>query len=326
MIKNCDRLWGSARTLLTALSLLAAGCRSASSTKPERFAGVVEFDEKVLAFELGGRVSERPVERGDPVKQGQRLALLDDTLEVASRAARKSELSAAKSRVALLEAGPKREDVGALAARVDAARATERRVRDNLERERKLSARGVTPAAVVDDLERDLERAKADRAGLEAQLASLRSGARNEEIDSAKSQAAAVESSVELESERVQRHELKAPSEGVVLDVHVEPGETVVAGTPVVTVGDVSHPLVEIFVPQQDLGGIRVGQGAEVRIDALSKSLPGRVEHVARKTEFTPRYLFSERERPNLVVRVRVRIDDPKHELFAGVPAFVALR
>lgn len=326
MIRNRDWLHVAAGALLLALSLSAAGCRNAPSEEPERFAGVVEFDEKVLAFELAGRVSERPVERGDLVKQGQRLALLDDALESASRAARQGELSAAQARVALLEAGPKREDVGALAARVEAARAAELRIQDNLERERKLAERGVTPKAVVDDLQRDLERAKAERAGLEAQLASLRRGARTEEIDSAKSQAAAVESSVEVESERVQRHELKAPSEGVVLDVHAEAGETVAAGAPVVTVGDVSHPLVEIFVPQQELGGIHVGRSAEVRIDALSKSLPGKVEYVARKTEFTPRYLFSERERPNLVVRVRVRIDDPKHELFAGVPAFVTLR
>jgi hypothetical protein len=35
--------------------------------------------------------------------------------------------------------------------------------------------------------------------------------------------------------------------------------------------------------------------------------------------------LFSERERPNLVVRVRVRIDDPKELLHAGVPAHVVL-
>ena len=43
-----------------------------------------------------------------------------------------------------------------------------------------------------------------------------------------------------------------------------------------------------------------------------------RIEHVFPNTEFTPRFLFSESERPNLVVRVRVRIDDPRRELHAG--------
>jgi hypothetical protein len=58
-------------------------------------------------------------------------------------------------------------------------------------------------------------------------------------------------------------------------------------------------------------------------VDTLPDPLVGRVEHVARHTEFTPRFLFSERERPNLVVRVRVRIDDPERKLHAGLPARV---
>ena len=49
------------------------------------------------------------------------------------------------------------------------------------------------------------------------------------------------------------------------------------------------------------------------------------MEHIASQTEFTPRFLFSPRERPNLVVRVRVRIEDPEERLHAGVPAFVTI-
>jgi len=66
-----------------------------------------------------------------------------------------------------------------------------------------------------------------------------------------------------------------------------------------------------------------MGSKATLSVDATSKRFSGRVEHVSRKTEFTPRYLFSDRERPNLVVRVRIRIDDPEQRLHAGVPTFV---
>lgn len=109
------------------------------------------------------------------------------------------------------------------------------------------------------------------------------------------------------------------------LEVTAEPGEVVGPGVPVVIVGDTRHPYAEVFVPQAELDGVRVGAAAEVAVDALPDRLAGRVEHVARRTEFTPRYLFSERERPNLVVRVRVRIEDPEERLSAGVPAFVTI-
>jgi hypothetical protein len=80
---------------------------------------------------------------------------------------------------------------------------------------------------------------------------------------------------------------------------------------------------VDVSVPQGKLQGVTVGAALELRADGVSQVLTGRVEHVFPQTEFTPRYLFSKSERPNLVVRVRVRVDDPRHLLHAGVPAFV---
>jgi len=66
----------------------------------------------------------------------------------------------------------------------------------------------------------------------------------------------------------------------------------------------------------------RVGQRAEVHVDSLpGRVFTGAVEDVGQRTEFTPRYLFSPKERPNLVVRVRVDLQDPGHELRAGLPA-----
>jgi HlyD family secretion protein len=122
----------------------------------------------------------------------------------------------------------------------------------------------------------------------------------------------------------VSRHDLIAREDGIVLDVHVDPEEIVAVGTPVVTVADIQHPYVDVFIPEGELEGVVPGAGAVVHVDETPEGFGGRIENVGRRTEFTPRYLFSERERPNLVVRVRVRIDDGER-LHAGVPAFVAL-
>jgi hypothetical protein len=73
------------------------------------------------------------------------------------------------------------------------------------------------------------------------------------------------------------------------------------------------------------MSGITVGAPTTLRVDGVASELNGRIEHVFPRAEFTPRFLFSEGERPNLVIRVRVRIDDPKHLLHEGVPAFVRL-
>ena len=53
--------------------------------------------------------------------------------------------------------------------------------------------------------------------------------------------------------------------------------------------------------------------------------MTGAVEWIAPHAEFTPRFVYSPRERPNLTVRVRVRLDDPEGRLHAGLPAYAEL-
>lgn len=301
------------------------GCALAhAADEPETFQGVVELDEWRLGFELMGRVAAIAVERGDWVEAGSPIATLDTAIESTQQQARSSEAEAAAAQLALLRAGSRPEDVRSMEAQVRAARASEELLAKNLAREQMLKERGVTTAAVVDDLQGRYDRSVAERQSLEQRLTALRRGSRPEEVSAAAARAAAATAAVELEVKRLARHALVSPGKGVVLDVHSKAGEVAAAGTPVVTVGDSSHPFADVFVPQARLPGLRVGTAASVRVDGEPQSFRGVVEDIARKMEFTPRFLFSERERPNLVVRVRVRIDDPAEKLHAGVPATVA--
>ena len=328
MIKNGP---SRRRTLIAATVVLGAGssgvlagCRSGESAHPP-YQGVVEYEERVLAFELGGRVETVAVHRGDVVADKQVLAQVDDTLAKLSRAARIDDNAAARADLALLEAGARREDVASISAQVRAVAATEGLLLKVAERARSLHESGAISQAEVDRADADLERATAERKSTEQRLASLQRGARTEEIARARARASGSTTAVALEDERIARHALLARGPGEVLDVHVEPGELAAAGAPVVTLADTTRPYVEVFVPQGELEGIRAGAKATVHVDASKVSLDGSVEHVASRTEFTPRYLFSERERPNLVVRVRVRLQDPERRAHAGVPAFVSI-
>jgi HlyD family secretion protein len=307
-----------------ALSLLAiAACERGE--EPAGYQGVIELDERTLAFEVPGRVIEVAVTRGDPVEPARVLATLDDSQPRASIAIREAEARAAEERAKLVAAGGRSEDIRALEAQLRAARANEqlavRRHADDLV----LVSKGALARSVADETDARRKSATAEREALEQRVRELRSGARREEIAGVRAQASAAEAVVKLEADRATRYQLRSLHAGEVLDVHVEPGEVVAAGTPVVTVGDPAHPYVDVFVPQQELEGVRVGARALIRVDSLAQPLPGAVEHVARRTEFSPRFIFSRKERANLVVRVRVRVDDPQRVLHAGTPAFVTI-
>lgn len=304
---------------------LGAACNGAHAADPEAYQGVLELEERALGFEVGGRVASIAVARGAPVEEGTELAALDDTLDRMTREAREAEVRATEAQLGLLREGPREEEIRAARAELRAARASEVLLTRNLERQRMLVSRNASAPMQTDELTAQLARATAQKHAITQRVRALEEGTRSQEIAVAEARLAAARTALAAHDERLARHRLLAGAEGTVLDVHVEPGEVVAPGAPVVTIADLSHPYVDVFVPQGALAGIEVGAPARVRVDAHDRAFRGVVEHVARRTEFTPRYLFSDRERPNLVVRIRVRIDDPEHLLSAGVPAFATL-
>jgi HlyD family secretion protein len=319
MIKNSAMRWALVATLSA-----APGC-AAHPADPPGHQGVVELDEATLGFDIGGRVDVMAVRRGDLVATGQELARLDDTLAKAARDARQQDVLAAQAQVALVRAGSRREDIASLQAQLRGVQSSEDALQKETDRVRSLQKTGSLPLAALDDVEARLARTKSEREALAARVRAAVSGARPEELAVSEARVAAAQSAVALEDQRLARHVLRANTKAVVMDVHVKAGEVVSPGAPVITVADPTHPYVDVFLPEGDVAGVRVGIKARVRVDSTRSAFEGAVEHVSTRTEFTPRYLFSDKERPNLVVRVRVRVDDPSSELHGGVPARVEL-
>jgi HlyD family secretion protein len=292
---------------------------------PAGYQGVVELEERVLAFEVPGRITQMTVVRGEQIDLARVIATLDDSQPRASIVVREAEARAAAERAKLVAAGGRTEDIRALEAQLRAARANEQLAVKRHTDDQGLVSKGALPQSVADDSDARRKTVIAERQAIEQRLRELRAGARGEEIAGARAQASAADAVVKLEADRANRYQLRALHPGEVLDVHVEAGEVVAAGTPVVTVGDTAHPYVDVFVPQQELAPVRVGVRATIHVDATPQAFSGTVEHVSRRTEFTPRYIFNRKERANLVIRVRIRVDDAQRALHPGTPAFVTI-
>jgi len=308
------------------LLVLLLACARGDNAQRREYQGVVELHERVLSFEMPGRVRELKARRGERVAAGQVLAVLDESLERPQRDARAAEAQAADAQLELLKAGARGEEIRAAEAQLRGAQATEDTLKDSLDRVKKLRAEGTVPPAQVDDVAGQYQRARAERQAAEERLAALRAGARSQEVKAALARSSQAHAALDAADARLTRFVLKSEIAGEVLDTHVEPGEVVQPGTPVATLGETRRPYVDVFVPQADLGGVRPGTAVQVRVDAVNDRFPGVVEVVGRTVEFTPRYIFSEKERPHLVVRVRIDVDDPQEKLHAGVPAFAELK
>jgi HlyD family secretion protein len=314
----------SATSWRTLALLLLARCHG-SPPAPPGYQGLVEYDEHVVSFEVPGRVERVDVRRGDQVTADQTVGKLDDTVERLTVDAHRQDTDAAQAELDLLEAGSRREDIASAADDMHGVASNEDLMRTVAQRTRTLFADGAIPKSDLDKAEADLTRATFERKSLEQRLVALRRGARPEELARARARLDQSKAQLAIEAELLARHLLRAGSVGEVVDVATKPGELAAVGTPAVTVADTMHPYVDVFVPEGALAGIRAGVRAEVRVDATSTPFRGAVESVSPDAEFTPKFLFSDRERPHLVVRVRVRVDDPNRRLHSGVPAFARI-
>ncbi len=147
------------------------------------------------------------------------------------------------------------------------------------------------------------------------------------DVEQAKSQIAVAQSAVALADISLDYTLLRAPFDGIVTSRNVEPGEVVTSGREVLTLADLSTVYLKIFVAEEDLGKVKIGQTADVKTDSFSdKVYRGRVSFVSPQGEFTPKIIQTHKERVKLVYLVKISIPNPEGELKSGMPADAWLR
>jgi multidrug resistance efflux pump len=176
--------------------------------------------------------------------------------------------------------------------------------------------------ARVDELEAEYRSAEASVQAARARLEALRSGATGEEIAVAQAQVGQAQAA--LDSLIVQRDKqtIFAPVGGLVLELTIRQGELAAPGATMLKLGDLDHVTLTVYVPEDRLGHVSVGQPVEVSVDSFpDRTFMGRVVAIADEAEFTPRNVQTQEERVNMVFAVDVHIPNPDHVLKPGVPA-----
>ena len=121
---------------------------------------------------------------------------------------------------------------------------------------------------------------------------------------------------------QIEYSNLYAPTSGVVLIKNAEPGEFVVPGGAVVTLGQIEKPWLKAFINESDLGRVKLGQKVSVTTDTYpGKEYPGKVTFISSEAEFTPKNVQTAKERVKLVYRIKVGLENPQNELKPGMPA-----
>jgi len=286
------------------LILLAGGCDK--PTEPA-YQGYVEGEFVLVAAPLGGRLETLDVRQGQTVEAGDRLFTLEHAFETAEVGEGEKEAARADQNLADLTKGQRPTELAQIEAQLQRARADRKLSRVEFDRRTALLDDKLISVEELDQARTAFRRDSAAVAELEARLRTARLGARQDEIEAARSAAAAARQRLEQARWRLDQKTQAAPLAGLIFDTIRYAGEYVPAATPVISLLPPGNIKIRFFVPETLVGQLKIGQPVAVTFDGGDRSYRSLISYISPEAEYTPPVIFSRETRSKLVFMVEAR-------------------
>ena len=288
--------------------------------------GNVDIREAELAFTQSERIAALHVQEGDRVKAGQLLAELDNARFQHAVAQAQAQVEAQRQKLAALEAGTRPEELRRLRAEMQAAAIQAENARKIARRQANLVKQHLASQEQADDAAANADAAAARLRAAKEALNLAVAGPRKEDIEAARATLHAYEAQLATARQNLHDSRLYAPSDGIIRNRLLEPGDMASPQQPVYTLA-LNQPLwVRTYVDEPELGKVRPGMRAIVHTDSFpGKDYQGWVGYISPTAEFTPKSVETREVRTHLVYQVRVNVCNPQGELRLGMPTTVTL-
>jgi HlyD family secretion protein len=265
--------------------------------------GRVEGKEINIGSKVQGRIIRLYKRESDSVKKGELLAELRPDEYLAMLYSAQKEVQAAEETVLMAQSY------------LIKSQANVEQAKKDLERYRALFQEGLVS-------KRDLEIAELNYISA---LAELKVNERYAAQAKAK-QSSALQRLKEIEV-YFRETKIYAPADGVILSRVAEEGEVVNPGQVIYTMVDLNKLYIKVYIPEPELGKVKLGQQARVYVDAYpDRYFNGTLTRVYEQAEFTPKNVETKDERVKLVFGAEVSVENPEGLLKPGMPADVVLK
>ena len=265
---------------------------------------------------------------------------------------RKSEIAAAEAQLNNLLAGSRKQEKLQASSTLEDARAQYQQAKKDWDRAERLFKNEDISRAQYDQAQTRLLITEAAMHAAEQRVSLVEEGPRKQEIELARAQLERAKAALTLtqaSAEEVKRRQqemgvrqadmkratanvavmdsqlndtiAKSPLDGVVLVKTTEAGEVVAPGATIVTIADIEHPWLRGYIPQTQLGRVKLGQKVTLTTDSYKdKSYQGTITYISSQAEFTPKQIQTQEERVKLVYRVKISVENKQQELKLNMP------
>jgi len=315
--------------------------------------GRIEGDTIIVASKQSGKIIAIHVQEGDEAAADQVLIELDDKATRARVAEAEAAKAAAEAQAeqcraeydVLREAVPytiaaATAGVAADEARLEQANAEEEQAMTERDRYWTLADTNSIGRETAERAELKWHQADDQLKAAEAALKQSRETLKNAKLGPARvtakaAQTAAFEASAKAAKARLEEAQsvledltIKSPAPGSVTMRLADLGEVVNAGTPMLELVDLDRLYLKVFIPEVDIGKVRVGLPAKIYTDAFPDNpFDAQVRNIASRAEFTPKEIQTPDERVKLVYAVKLYLkENPSHQLTPGLPADAIIR
>jgi HlyD family secretion protein len=216
-----------------------------------------------------GKITHLYVKEGDHVKKGQLLAQLENVQSTADVSANQASVQAAETDAIAADAALKTSDADLLRAQADYGRN-----KLDWDRAQNLFKEGLIAKSDFDSRQNAWATADAGLVQAKARVAQAKA-----QKDSADRHVAQARANLTRVADVLQKTSYAAPYDGVVTNLPVREGESVVIGiqsalgSTLLTLADMSVITAEVKVDETDIVNVHLGQPAEVTIDAIPKKV-----------------------------------------------------
>lgn len=289
-------------------------------------AQVASAETRVPASETALAMQRRTLREATTSAQAQ-VSAAQAQVASAKSAVTKARDDLRRARALFAQGAVAEQQVGDAQAAYDAASAQERAAEDAVAQARAALASARANEMQVAMREQDVQASQADLAQARAALKNAMAGysviaQRQQDVAAAQAQLAQARANLQYLEVIAGHNTITSPTDGVVLTKNIQPGEVVAAGAAIYTVINPQDIWLRVFVPEDRIGRVRVGQQARVTVDTFpNRAFAGRVTEISSKAEFTPGNVQTKEDRVKLVFGVKIQLDNRDGSLKPGMPA-----
>jgi multidrug efflux pump subunit AcrA (membrane-fusion protein) len=327
---HCRRLLGLATV---AAILLAAGCSSDKGDKEPTVSVQVAPVEKTtiqrtisaqailfprqqaaIVPKISAPVQKFLVNRGSRVREGQLLAVLENRDLAAAAQDTKGAYDQAEASYETTTGASLPEEIQKAEADVQQAQQALDAQEKVFQSRQQLFDQGALPRKELDQSRVEITQARNQYAIAKKHLESLMAIGKQQTLKAAAGQLESAKGKYLGAQAQLSYSEIRSPIDGVVTDRPLYPGEMAAAGTPLLTVMDISSVIAKAHIPQSEAAVLKVGDKGTITVPGVGEPIEGKVTVISPALD------------PNsTTVEVWVEAKNPKHALKPGTSVQLSL-